>query len=131
MVYLITGRANAGKTTYAIRLTEELASMGHRVLRLDGDDFRRDRDNQDFSDAGRLKNLMEAAEAARKAELDGFIVVMAFIAPLREWRDMMRYQWITSRVIYIPGGNLWDGTKYEVPTNDEQTTMAMYLPNKI
>jgi len=127
MVYLITGKARAGKTTYATRLTEELSASGHQVLHLDGDNFRRERDNQDFTDEGRLRNLMEAANVARRAEADGQTVVMSFIAPRREWRDAMRKLWKISRVIYIPGGSLWDGTTYESPTDDELTTVHLFM----
>ena len=119
MVYLITGKQGAGKTEYALRLCNELLAAGHFVIHLDGDDFRRSTNNQDFSDAGRIKNLTDAAEIASAFEDQGKIVVMSFIAPRREWRYMMRALWKRSRVVYIPGGKLWEGTGYDVPLDDE------------
>ena len=40
MVYLITGKAGAGKTTYAKRLKGVLAAEGKQVWLIDGDEFR-------------------------------------------------------------------------------------------
>ena len=49
----------------------------------------------------------------------GYMVLVSFIAPKKEWRDSMRMLWIKSRVIYLPGGILWEGTGYETPTEEE------------
>jgi len=119
MVILITGKAGAGKTTYAARLEEELVREGLRVARIDADDFRRQRQNKDYTDEGRWRNLKDAAEFAYELEKGGYTVLMSFIAPKKEWRDRMRDMWKQSRVVYIPGGTLWEGTTYETPTEDE------------
>ena len=47
---------------------------------------------------------------------------MAFIAPHKEIRDEMRDMWQCSRVVYLPGGDLWEGTTYDIPTNTELGT---------
>jgi adenylylsulfate kinase-like enzyme len=119
MVYLITGKKGAGKTEYAKRFGKELEKEGHSVSYLDGDTFRAITENYDFSDDGRIKNLMSAANLASEKENDGYIVILSFIAPKKEWRDMMRMKWKQSKVIYIPGGILWEGTTYERPLDDE------------
>ena len=119
MVYLITGKAGAGKTHYAKELAKELQEEGYQVRMLDGDTFRKKTKNKDFSDKGRIANLIKAARQAREDEWNGYIVICAFIAPRKEWRDMMRTFWLESRVIYIPGGSLWEGTIYEKPTDNE------------
>jgi adenylylsulfate kinase-like enzyme len=119
MIYLITGKAGAGKTHYATQLIQELIEEGRLVKHIDGDQWRLDHKNDDYSDQGRLWNLKSAAEYARSFEKKGYIVVMSFIAPRRQWRDEMRKLWQKSRVIYIPGGKLWEGTTYEKPTEEE------------
>jgi len=119
MIILITGKAGAGKTHYADALVRELKTEGKEAVKIDGDDLRFDTDNQEYTDAGRIRNLTYAAELAARYELRDVIAVLSFIAPKREWRDMMRAKWKESRVVYIPGGYLWEGTEYEKPTDDE------------
>lgn len=115
MVYLITGKARAGKTTYGMRLSQELRDAGEKVVFIDGDEFRGKHNNFDFTNEGRRRNLLGAADLAAELEQQGQIVIMAFIAPRKDWRDEMRAKWQYSRVIYIPGGMLWEGTTYERP----------------
>lgn len=122
MVILITGKSGAGKTHYAKTLTQELQINGVDVVMIDADEYRKERGTtkpEDFSDAGRTKNLIGAAKLAAEFEREGKTVVMAFIAPRRIWRATMRQYWQESRVVYIPGGDLWEGTTYEEPTDDE------------
>jgi adenylylsulfate kinase-like enzyme len=90
------------------------------VLWIDGDKFRKATCNQDFSDEGRERNLRNAAIKAAEFEEEA-LVICSFIAPRKEWRDMMRGYWKESLVVYIPGGALWPGTGYEIPDFEELT----------
>ena len=128
MIYLITGKAGAGKTHYATKLIEELQIDKEKVIMIDGDEYREKTSNHDYSLAGRTKNLMGAATLAKDFEEEGYIVVMAFVAPNKELRNMMRTHWQASRTIYIPGGDLWEGTTYEIPDEDE---LDLYDKNNI
>ena len=119
MIYLITGKAGAGKSEYAKRFAQELREEGRKAMVIDGDEFRREKRNTDYTDKGRIKNLTGAAELARELEEQGNVVFVAFVAPRKHWRDMMRAYWYKSRVIYIPGGTLWEGTTYDRPDDDE------------
>ena len=100
-------------------LAKELSDAGIPVATIDGDSFRSEHNNHDFSDKGRIANLTKAAKLAAENEQQGEIVILSFIAPQREWRNMMRKFWKESRLVYLPGGTLWEGTTYERPKNDE------------
>lgn len=119
MVYLITGKRNAGKSTYAFHLVNEFKKDGCEVDWFDGDAWRSINQNEDFSDDGRLKNLMSAAKAAQAAEMQGHVAILSFIAPRKEWRQKMRALWQQSILVYIPGGSLWENTIYERPDLEE------------
>lgn len=130
MVILVTGKKDAGKTTYAERLAIELKAEGKSVVVIDGDVRRKKTDDKDFSDEGRIRNLMGAAEEAARLEAEGKTVILAFVAPREEWRNEMRKLWKDSIVVYIPGGTLWPNTTYERPTHDELTLHALYMAPK-
>ena len=115
MVYLITGKAKSGKSTYAFKLAQEYSARGYHTKIIDGDEYRKIKGNQDYTDEGRKRNLFGAAVEAAQYERNGFIVILAFIAPRKRWRNIMRKEWKESVLVYIPGGELWPGTSYETP----------------
>lgn len=117
MVILITGKAGAGKSTYAKRLVEELRGDGEFIYLLDSENIRGL--NDDYSDQGREQHLMMMARMAKQLEEIGASVIIAAIAPKKEWRDKMRKFWKESLLVYLPGGTLWPGTTYERPTSSE------------
>ena len=119
MIYLITGKPGSGKTTYADRLALTLVVAGSRVRRIDGDKWRQSHKNEDFSEAGRILNLESAAQEAGKAEAMGIVVILSFVAPKKQYREMMARYWEEWIVVHIPGGELWEGTEYEVPDVEE------------
>lgn len=124
MVEIVTARAKAGKTHYGKERVKELLASGIAAAKVDGDEYRQETGNQDFSDEGRLRNLMDAAKFAAEMEKKGIYVVMTFIAPKREWRQMMREMFQVSRTIYLPGGEMWSKShpgyiEYEEPNEDE------------
>ena len=119
MVILITGKAGSGKSHYSQALAKELTDAGVSVATFDGDALRSETGNKDFSDKGRIKNLIKAASLARQREYAGDVVILSFVAPRKEWRNIMRNFWDESRLVYMPGGTLWKDTTYEIPTDDE------------
>ena len=119
MAILITGKKNAGKTTYATRLVQEMLDTGIKAVALDGDVYRKETGNDDYSDAGRQRNLLGVAGVAAELGKQGHVVAVGFVAPRRAWRDEMRRYWKVSRVVYLPGGELWPNTTYEVPSDEE------------
>jgi adenylylsulfate kinase-like enzyme len=87
MIYWFTGQPGAGKTTLALALKKELAVRGHVTVHLDGDLLRIVTANQDFSTAGRMKNIRAAQALAAKIHEDGAWVVAAFVSPFRVLRE--------------------------------------------
>lgn len=122
MVILVTGKAGAGKSYYAREYVQEKQRNGEvAIMWIDGDKFRKEMKNQDFSEEGRMRNLREAAARAAEYEYKEMTVICSFVAPRKEWRNMMREYWQESLVVYIPGGHLWPGTSYEIPDIEELT----------
>jgi len=87
MIYWFTGQPGAGKTTLALALQKELRQRGHVTVHLDGDLLRIVTANQDFSMAGRMKNIRAAQALAAKIHEDGAWVVAAFVSPFRALRE--------------------------------------------
>jgi adenylylsulfate kinase-like enzyme len=87
MIYWFTGQPGAGKTTLALALQKELRRLGHVTVHLDGDLLRIVTANQDFSTAGRMKNIRAAQALAAKIHEDGAWIVAAFVSPFRVLRE--------------------------------------------
>ena len=87
MIYWFTGQPGAGKTTLALAVQKELRRRGHVTVHLDGDLLRIVTANQDFSTAGRMKNIRAAQALAAKLHEDGAWVVAAFVSPYRDLRE--------------------------------------------
>lgn len=119
MVILITGKPDSGKTHHAKALAKEYASIDCQAMVLDGDEIREDTNNADFSDEGRRKNLEKIAVMAAQIEKQGVTPIVAVVAPKAAFRKMMRQHWRSSRLVYLPGGELWPGTEYEPPLPEE------------
>ena len=109
MVYWITGRSGAGKTTLANRIAKQTNGIV-----LDGDNIR-EYFPSDFSDEGRENNIMLIAKFAALLEAQDFIVVVACVSPKREWRKKAQSLLKECIEICLPFGELWEGTDYEEP----------------
>jgi len=119
MVYFITGRAGAGKTTLAYKMKYDLKKSGvGNVLILDGDEIRKEFPTG-FSDQEREDNIMRIAKIAKIAEVQDIIVIIAMIAPTKLLRMKARKLFKKSELIYLPHGKLWEGTSYEEPDDEE------------
>jgi adenylylsulfate kinase len=119
MVYWISGASSAGKTVYAKRIKKHLEEFGAKVLLYDGDEVRDVDGNVDYSDESREKHIMTIAKFAAIAERQGFVVIIALVSPLKEWRMKARKLFDKSILIYLPGGILWEGSTYQIPDTEE------------
>ena len=112
MVIFITGRAGAGKTTLANQLITD-----HTIV-LDGDDYRH-YFPKGYSSEDITAHVIDMAKTAAMLEAQGFLVVVAAIMPYRNLRKLVRSFCQASVLIYLDGGQMWEGTEYEVPGKEE------------
>lgn len=120
MVYWITGKSGTGKTTLAYKMAyHEVANGNQKVLVLDGANIRQYFPESDFSDEGRKNHILTVARYAAIAERQGFTVIIELFSPKKEWREEAAKLFREVRLIYCPGGTLWQGTNYEEPTREE------------
>lgn len=86
-----TGLSGSGKSTVADLLERQLHARGRHTYILDGDNVRHGL-NRDlgFTDADRVENIRRVAEAARLMVDAGLIVMVSFISPFREERQLAR-----------------------------------------
>jgi adenylylsulfate kinase-like enzyme len=115
MLYLITGKAGAGKSHKARDLENEV----HDVFLIDGDDVRDIWNDDNFTDEGRERHGVRMARIGRLAEKQGFTPIIAAITPTKKIRDLIRSHFEKSKIIYIKGGSLWPETTYEEPSEEE------------
>ena len=122
MVYWITGRSGSGKTTLAARLAGMLKRHPERYgapIILDGDEIRGYFPDSGFTDKKRREHIMRIARFAAILEKQGYTILIALVSPKKIWRQEARALFYESELLYLPGGTLWRGTKYEVPDQEE------------
>jgi adenylylsulfate kinase-like enzyme len=119
MIYIITGKPGAGKTTMAQRLKTELEQRSKKVLWFDGDLWRQRINNTDFSEGGRYLNIASAVKQAKEQEKEYNDIIFSFVMPDKVLRDFIRASFSESITIWIPGGKLWFGTEYQTPLPQE------------
>jgi bifunctional enzyme CysN/CysC len=90
-VVWFTGLSGSGKSTTANLVEKQLHATGRHTYMLDGDNVRHGL-NRDlgFTEAERVENIRRIAEVARLMVDAGLIVLVSFISPFREERDMAR-----------------------------------------
>ena len=83
------GLPGSGKTT----LANEIASM-IKTKRLNADEVRKEANDWDFSEAGRIRQAKRMANFAKKLKDDGSYVVADFICPTPEARSLFPADYI-------------------------------------
>lgn len=118
MVYWITGRAGAGKTYTAVQIMHQLLESDGDPVLLDGDHVRK-YFKFGFDTASRKENVLHTARIAALLEDLGFTPIVALISPTKEMRQEARKLFKRSKLIYVPGGSVWEGVTYEEPDKEE------------
>jgi bifunctional enzyme CysN/CysC len=87
----LTGLSGSGKSTIANLLEKRLHAEGKHTYLLDGDNVRHGL-NRDlgFTEADRVENIRRVAEVAKLMLDAGLIVLVSFISPFRNERQMAR-----------------------------------------
>ena len=88
-IILIMGLPGSGKTT----LANELAPMLN-AKRLNADEVRKEANDWDFSEIGRIRQAKRMTEFAKKLKKDGNYVVADFICPTPEARSFFLADYI-------------------------------------
>ena len=125
MVIWVTGKANAGKTTLAKKLNNIIPNS----IILDGDDIR-NIIKSGFDDKSRFEHIIRIAKMAAVFENQKLIPIIALVSPIKMWRDEARKLFKESLLYYIPGGDLWAGTKFEIPDEEELKPRLIIKDNK-
>jgi len=82
-IILIMGLPGSGKTTLADELAPSL-----KAKRLNADEIRKEANDWDFSEEGRVRQAKRMANFAKKLNDDGNYVVADFVCPTPEARSM-------------------------------------------
>jgi len=90
-VVWFTGLSGAGKSAIANVVEKKLHAEGVRTYLLDGDNIRH-RLNRDlgFTETDRIENIRRVAEVARLMVDAGIVVLVSFISPFRDERQLAR-----------------------------------------
>ena len=126
MIFWITGKKNAGKTTAARQLVHGYASIGESLIILDGDDVREAMGTSgadQFTHEARRNNQVTMASFAIVLVKQGFHVAIPCVSPSSEIRKecfgKFKKAGVAAKLICITGGTLWEGTTYDQPGDDE------------
>jgi adenylylsulfate kinase len=90
-VFWFCGLSGSGKSTLAVQLEKDLHNTGIHSIVLDGDNLRNSI-NQDlgFGESDRAENLRRASEIAKILVSNGLVVIVSFISPKEEFRQIAR-----------------------------------------
>lgn len=118
MIIWITGQPASGKTTLANKLCECFISQSYRVI--DGDNFRRLTENNDYSEQGRRLNVERMMIFALGEDHYYDYVIVAAVSPFKDQRDWVKTK-ANVKEIYLTSGRQRDGRMvdyYSPPTNN-------------
>jgi adenylylsulfate kinase-like enzyme len=117
MVYWITGKQGAGKTTLAEKISETFWRFNQANCILDGDAVRFYLGNLPYTSEGRMENIKRIIGIAEILKEQNIIPIIALVSPYEYHRDSARAAFPDLLIIHVTGGTLWEGTVYEEPEN--------------
>lgn len=110
---LVMGLPGAGKTTLAQHIVDHLQAEKKRVGWLNADDVRKEYNDWDFSESGRIRQSQRMRSLA-DLKTDCDYVICDFVAPLVEMRNNFKADW-TIWVDTIDKGRYEDTNKAFIP----------------
>jgi adenylylsulfate kinase-like enzyme len=126
MIVNIIGQPGSGKTTLALELESFIEStrgvFGVEPIVIDGDEMRRVFRNQDYSEAGRRRNLTTAYDIARFLNSKGKLPILAMVSPFLDLREGLKAECdvleVFLRTSETRGREGFFVKEYELPTSD-------------
>lgn len=120
MIIWFTGQPGSGKTTLAEALIERIGDTA-KCIHIDGDRLRKVFNNQDYSTAGRLKNMTDVVQLAQFLHSEGFVVVISVIGPYSVFRRALVEECGAIEVYLhtteLRGRENYHVEEYEIPLN--------------
>lgn len=131
---LVMGLPGSGKTTFAKKLCELLgesnnSGMGN-VRHFNADEIRKQFNDWDFSEEGRMRQARRMKDLAEAANRDGFHAVCDFVCPTHEAQELFKYDTVvfmntiqkgrfedTNKVFQKPDSFSWLVTSWEDSNN--------------
>ncbi len=114
MIIWITGQPATGKTTLANELKNKLTPSS--CLIIDGDQFRSETHNQDYSEAGRRLNVERIMIRALEENNKYDYVIVAAVSPFIDQRNWIKEKAIVKE-IYLTSTRIKEGcmVEYYIP----------------
>ena len=117
-----TGLSGTGKSTLANILSSKLSKVKFKVKVIDGDNFRKKKNNNNFSRTNIIKNILSIINYVKKIQTKYNFILVSVISPLLKTRSMARNKF---------GKNYFEiYLKCKIKTLEKRDTKKLYAKAK-
>ncbi len=117
-----TGLSGTGKSTLANILSSKLSKLKFKVKVIDGDNFRKKKNNNNFSRTNIIKNNLSIINYVKKIQTKYNFILVSVISPLLKTRSMARNKF---------GKNYFEiYLKCKIKTLEKRDTKKLYAKAK-
>ena len=117
-----TGLSGTGKSTLANILSSKLSKLKFKVKVIDGDNFRKKKNNNNFSRTNIIKNNLSIISYVKKIQTKYNFILVSVISPLLKTRSMARNKF---------GKNYFEiYLKCKIKTLEKRDTKKLYAKAK-